>query len=66
MYINYCGVSTNVNIDDVNRPCYIEDRDKRERIHNTITDKLNLENNLEGFSFSLSHVTILRLSFLDT
>ena len=46
VYTKDCGVSTNVNMDDVNHPCSIEHIDKRERICNTITDKLNIEDKL--------------------
>ena len=46
VYTDDCGVSTNVNMDDVNHPCSIEHIDKRERIRNTITDKLNIEDKL--------------------
>ena len=49
VYTDYWRVSTNINTDEMNHLCFVEHRDERGRIRNTIMGKLNLENNIKVF-----------------
>ena len=51
VYTNNWGVSTNTNTADINHPYSVEHRGETGIIRNTITGKLNLNINIEGFSF---------------
>ena len=51
VYTKDWGVSTNINTNDVNYPCSVERRYERRTIWNKITGKLNIDNNIKGFSF---------------
>ena len=51
VYTNDWGVSTDVNMDDINHISSLEHRDKHGMIRKIVTGKLNIEDNLEEFTF---------------